>query len=119
MRNYCCAIYAKLGIPADGAVWPAFWRILPVYLFVALLLALRRVDYRLRAWGLLLSGYAAGILALVRAGWWAAGGASQRLVTGRRCSCACSTRIIRSTHPCGGSRCRTLSLPHGGGISSF
>ena len=28
----------------------------------------RKLDYRLRAWGLLLSGYAAGILALVQAG---------------------------------------------------
>jgi len=48
--------------------WPAFWRVLPVYVFVALLLGFRRVGYRVRAWGLILAGYAAGVLALVRAG---------------------------------------------------
>lgn len=47
---------------------PAALFFLVVYLSLVPLLALRHLDHRLRAWGLLLAGYAAGGLALARGG---------------------------------------------------
>jgi len=48
---------------------PAALSFLVVYLFIVLLLlAFRHLDYRLRAWGLLLAGYATGVLAMARGG---------------------------------------------------
>jgi GAF domain-containing protein len=41
---------------------------LVIYLFVVGLAFVRRLDFRLRAWGLLLLGYAAGVIAFARGG---------------------------------------------------
>ena len=48
--------------------WPAALVFLAIYLFVVVLAVFRRFDPRLRAWGLLIVGYAAGSLAFARGG---------------------------------------------------
>ena len=48
--------------------WPAALLYLLIYFFVIALAALRRLGLHLRAWGLLLLGYAAGVLAFARGG---------------------------------------------------
>ena len=47
---------------------PAVLIFLAVYLFLVALAVLRHLDLRLRAWGLMLLGYAAGVLAFARGG---------------------------------------------------
>jgi len=48
--------------------WPAALTFLAIYLFIAGLAVFRRLDYRLRVWGLLLLVYATGALAFARGG---------------------------------------------------
>ncbi|MEA3342002.1 MAG: GAF domain-containing protein [Chloroflexota bacterium] len=48
--------------------WPAVSIFAAIYLFIVGLAVFRRLDPRLRAWGLLLLGYAAGALAFARGG---------------------------------------------------
>jgi len=48
--------------------WPAALLYLAMYFFIGALATLRRLDVHLRAWGLLLLGYAAGVLAFARGG---------------------------------------------------
>ncbi|HEY73845.1 MAG TPA: GAF domain-containing protein [Thermoflexia bacterium] len=52
----------------NPAQWPAVLIFLAIYLFIIGLAILRRLDFRLRAWGLLLLIYAAGALAFARGG---------------------------------------------------
>ncbi|MDX1616544.1 MAG: PP2C family protein-serine/threonine phosphatase [Candidatus Promineifilaceae bacterium] len=71
-------IVAVIGLPAWGAViWnglrndemsPLLWVYLLVYLSIAVLALLPRIDYRLRIWGLLFLGYANGFASLLRLG---------------------------------------------------
>jgi len=48
--------------------WPVVLIFVAIYLFIIVLAVFRRFDPRLRAWGLLLLGYAAGVLAFARGG---------------------------------------------------
>jgi two-component system sporulation sensor kinase A len=48
--------------------WPAALLYLAMYFFIGALATLRHLDVHLRAWGLLLLGYAAGVLAFARGG---------------------------------------------------
>jgi len=48
--------------------WPAALTFLAIYLLIVGLTIFRRLDFRLRAWGLLLMAYAAGALAFARGG---------------------------------------------------
>jgi len=48
--------------------WPAAAVFMVIYLFVVVLAVFRHLDPRLRAWGLLIVGYAAGALAFARGG---------------------------------------------------
>ncbi len=52
----------------DPQKWPATLAFLALYLFLAGLAVLRRLDVRLRAWGFLLAGQVAAILATARGG---------------------------------------------------
>ncbi|RLC64329.1 MAG: hypothetical protein DRI79_03620 [Chloroflexi bacterium] len=48
--------------------WPAALVFLAIYLFIVGLAVFRHIDPRLRAWGMLLLGYVAGVLAFARGG---------------------------------------------------
>ncbi|MEA3341869.1 MAG: PAS domain S-box protein, partial [Chloroflexota bacterium] len=52
----------------DPAQWPATLIFLAIYLFIVGLAILRRLDFRLRAWGMLLLVYVTGTLAFARGG---------------------------------------------------
>jgi PAS domain S-box-containing protein len=52
----------------DPEFWPATVAYLVLYLFLLGLTVLRRLNFHLRAWGLLLAAYAAGVLAFARGG---------------------------------------------------
>ncbi len=52
----------------DPSIWPAATIFLVLYMLLVGLAVFRHIDLRLRAWGLLLLGYAAGVLALARGG---------------------------------------------------
>jgi len=59
------AIIEALPFPEQ---WPAALIFLAFYLFIVGLAVFRRLDPRLRAWGLLLLGYATGVLSFARGG---------------------------------------------------
>lgn len=72
------AVVAVIGLPAWGAVivngirsgemGPLLWVYLIVYVSIAALALLPRIDHRLRIWGLLVLGYVNGCASLMRLG---------------------------------------------------
>jgi GAF domain-containing protein len=56
------SLRAVISAVRDLRLWPQTVPVLAAYLFVLALTLLRRLDFRLRAWGLSIVGYALGIL---------------------------------------------------------
>jgi len=76
--NVLLTVAAVLAVPAVAVVvaqatrepenWPAAFAFLSLTFLLIGLAVFRRLDMRLRAWGLLLVGYAAGVLSFMRGG---------------------------------------------------